>query len=424
MENNMAIISIVVLTIAVAVAFIKKINIGFFAIGAAFILGSFGGMSAKEIAKGFSSSMFVTLVGVTFFFGMASQNGTLDLFSKKVVALVGKKTYLIPVLMFALSAFISAIGPGHIAAGILMTTFAVYLAIELKINPMATALYAKLGANAGCASTLSMTGILAKNLADDLKYSGPSFGVHLFLSTLLSGFLFTLVVYVLYKGYAVRADNPLKLSEIPKFNREQKLTMAMMAAVVIVAIGFQKDTGLCAFVAASVLILLKCADEKKAIKSIPWGTLVMVCGVGVLVNVMDTLGGISLISNGLQSMMTTSTATPIMAACSGILSWVSSTTGVVMPTLFPIADEICKAMQGVNFIELISAIVATSFASAISPLSTGGAIIMSSYSASMETTTEEMNNMFKTLFLLSVANMVMNVALSAVGVFNLGGFFY
>lgn len=82
--------------------------------------------------------MFVTLVGVTFLFGMASQNGTLDLFSKKIVALVGKRTYLIPVLMFFLSAFISAIGPGHIAAGILMTTFAVYLALELDINPMAT----------------------------------------------------------------------------------------------------------------------------------------------------------------------------------------------------------------------------------------------------------------------------------------------
>lgn len=99
--------------------------------------------------------------------------------------------------MFVLSAFISAIGPGHIAAGILMTTFAVYLAFELKINPMATALYAKLGANAGCASPLSLTGILARNLSEPYGISG--FGLHLFLTTLLSGFVFTLVVYLLYK---------------------------------------------------------------------------------------------------------------------------------------------------------------------------------------------------------------------------------
>ena len=148
-ETTLAIISLVVLAIVVAIGFIKKVNLGFLALGAAFILGTLGGMKAKAITSGFDSSMFVTLVGVTFLFGMASQNGTLDLFSKKIVALVGKKTVLIPVLMFFLSAFISAIGPGHIAAGILMTTFAVYLAFEMKINPVTTALFAKLGANAG-----------------------------------------------------------------------------------------------------------------------------------------------------------------------------------------------------------------------------------------------------------------------------------
>ena len=428
-------ISLLVLVAVIAVGFIKKINIGFFSIGAAFLLMLLGmavdfqvpageamrALKASDVTKGFSSSMFVTLVGVTFLFGMASQNGTLDLFSKKIVALVGKRTYLIPVLMFFLSAFISAIGPGHIAAGILMTTFAVYLALELDINPMATALYAKLGANAGCASPLSLTGILAKELSTPLGYDG--FSLHLFLSTLLSGFVFTLVVYILYKGYKVKADNPMKLSEIPKFNRKQQITMASIVIMVICCIGFKLDTGLFAFVMAAVLILFGCADEKKAIKSIPWGTLIMICGVGVLVNMISVMGGIDLISDTLASFMTARTAAPIMAATSGILSWVSSTTAVVMPTLYPISAEICQRFAGVNNVELISAITATSFAAAISPLSTGGAIIMSSYSAARETTTEEMNKMFYTLFLLSVGNVLINVLMAVVGVFSLGGLF-
>ena len=174
-----------------------------------------------------------------------------------------------------------------------------------------------------------------------------------------------------------------------------------------------------------MLILLGCADEKKAIKSIPWGTLVFICGVGALINVIKKLGGIDLISNFLTGLMTEGTATPILAATSGILSWVSSTTGVVMPALFPIAADVATKFSGsVNFVELISAIVATSFAAAISPLSTGGAIIMSSYSAARETSNEEMNRMFKQLFLLSVANVAVNVLLSALGVFNLFGLFY
>ena len=77
-----------------------------------------------------------------------------------------------------------------------------------------------------------------------------------------------------------------------------------------------------------------------------------------------------------------------------------------------------------NFVELISAITATSFAAAISPLSTGGAIIMSSYTAAKkDTTNEEMNKMVITLFLLSVLNVGINVLMAALGVFTLGGLF-
>lgn len=419
---NLAVISLLVLVAVVAIGFIKKVNLGFLSLGVAFVLGTVGGMTAKQITAGFSSSMFVTLVGVTFLFGMASQNGTLELFSKKIVALVGKNTVLIPVLMFVLSAFISAIGPGHIAAGILMTTFAMYLAFEMDINPVATALFAKLGANAGCASPLSLTGVLAKSLSEPLGYEG--FGLHLFLSTLLSGFIFTLILYIGFKSYKVKADNPLKLSDIPKFNRDQLLTILGIIVMVVCCIGFKLDTGLFAFVVAAVLILLGCADEKKAIKSIPWGTLVFICGVGALINVIDTLGGIDLISDFLTSLMTEHTAVPILAATSGILSWVSSTTGVVMPALFPIAADVAGNFSGVGYVELISAITATSFAAAISPLSTGGAIIMSSYSAARESSNEVMNKMFIQLFLLSVANVCVNVLLSALGVFNLGGLFY
>ena len=420
---NLSVISLIALVAVVAIGFIKKVNLGFLSLGVAYFLGIAGGMTAKQISAGFDSSMFVTLVGVTFLFGMASNNGTLDLFSKKIVALVGKHTVLIPMLMFFLSAFISAIGPGHIAAGILMTTFAMYLAFEMNINPMSTALYAKLGANAGCASVLSMTGILAKNLSEPLGYGG--FGLHLFLAVLISGSAFTLVVYVLYKGYKVKADNPLKLSEIPKFNRDQFCTIIAIIVMVVCCIGFKLDTGLFAFAAAAVLILLGCVDEKKAIKGIPWGTLIFICGVGTLISVINKLGGISLVSDFLTGFMNARTATPILAATAGILSWVSSTTGVVMPALYPIAAEVCETFgEGVRYVELISAVTATSFAAAVSPLSTGGAIIMSSYSAAKETTTEELNKMFRTLFLLSVGNVCLNVLLSALGVFNLGGFFY
>ena len=438
----MAVFSLLVLIGVVALGFIKKVNLGFLSLGAAFILGTCGGMKAKAITANFNVSLFVTLVGVTFLFGMASQNGTLDLFAKKCVAAVGKRTVFIPVLMFFLSAFISAIGPGHIAAGILMTTFAIYLAFEMKINPVTTALFAKLGANAGCASPLSITGVVAQGLTDNeiarinngqladptgtLMAQLQSYNsAHIFLTTLISGFIFTLIIYVCTKSYKVKADNPLKLSDIPAFNKHQRYTIFSIVAMVILCIGFKFDTGLTAFVAGAILVLLGAADEKKAIKGIPWGTLILICGVGTLVGVISKLGGIQLISDTLSGMMTEGSATTIVAASSGIMSWVSSTVGVVMPTLFPIgADTVVKFAPHLHWLEITAAITATSFAAAVSPLSTGGAIIMSSINAIKEASTEENNRMFKNLFLLSVGNVLLNVLFAFIGLFSLGGIFY
>ena len=79
-------LSLLVLIMVIVVGFVKKINIGFFSIGAAFLLALLGMavelqiksgdtmrlLKASDVAKGFSSSMFVTLVGVTFLFVMAA----------------------------------------------------------------------------------------------------------------------------------------------------------------------------------------------------------------------------------------------------------------------------------------------------------------------------------------------------------------
>ena len=249
-------------------------------------------------------------------------------------------------------------------------------------------------------------------------------GAHFFIATLVSGFIFTVLLYIFTKSYKVKADNPLKLKDIPKFNWKQWVTIAAIVLMVVLCIGFQMNTGLTAFVMAAILVLLQCADEKQAIKGVPWGTLMFICGVGVLVAVIDMMGGIDLISNLLQKLMGPKTATPVLSATSGILSWVSSTTGVVMPAMFKMLPNIMRNFgTNVNYMEMISAITATSFAAAISPLSTGGAIIMSSYSASKETTNAELNKIFKFLFLHSVANVLLNVLLSWIGVFSLGGLF-
>ncbi len=64
----------------------------------------------------------------------------------------------------------------------------------------------------------------------------------------------------------------------------------------------------------------------------PWGTLLLICGVGVLMNVIILTGGIDLLSDALASIMSDSSAVSILGITAGVLRG-SPTSGVVMPTL-------------------------------------------------------------------------------------------
>ena len=48
---------------------------------------------------------------------------------------------------------------------------------------------------------------------------------------------------------------------------------------------------------AGLLMLLNVGDSKAAIKVIPWGVIMMVCGATVLVEVMDRSGGLNAMVN-------------------------------------------------------------------------------------------------------------------------------
>lgn len=86
-----SIISLVILLITIVIGFVKKINMGVLALGFSLILGYLGKVSANNIIKGFNSSLFLMLVGVSILFGIAQHNGTLNLIVKKLIKLSGKK---------------------------------------------------------------------------------------------------------------------------------------------------------------------------------------------------------------------------------------------------------------------------------------------------------------------------------------------
>ena len=197
-------------------------------------------------------------------------------------------------------------------------------------------------------------------------------------------------------------DESVVHEKTPPFNGKQKITLIGIVVMVILVMVFKIHVGLVSFAVAAVLSFLKVSDEAEALKRIPWGTLLLITGVGVLMQLIIGQGGIKMLSAALVSVMNESTAVSIMGICSGLLSWFSSTSGVVMPTLIPTIPHIVAQMGGaVSELELATAITMISNTAGISPLSTGGALALAAYSSAAGANYEEQHSLFVKMFMIS-----------------------
>ena len=116
MSNEL--VSIIVLIAVFLVATTMGINMGVLGIVAAFGLGTALGVSEDDIFAGFPGDLFVILVGVTFLFAIATNNGTVDWLISASVRSVGGRTAAIPWVFFVVTAILTASGavvPGAVA---------------------------------------------------------------------------------------------------------------------------------------------------------------------------------------------------------------------------------------------------------------------------------------------------------------------
>ena len=401
----MALLSLFSLAGAIFLGFFRKMNTGLVCIGFALLLGKIAGMADRDIIGGFNYSLFLMLLGVTYLFGLAEINGTLKLLTRKITVLAGKHTYMIPVVMYVFATVLSALGPGTIPTTAIMMVFGMTLAVEMKINPAMLAAIISLGAAGGGMSPLAATGIIGLDLCQGFGLTGIE--LPLLVNGVLSSTVYAALVYVAFGGYKLKSDVVLQFSDIPAFNKEQIVTLIGIASMVGLVMLFKVNVGLASFTVAMVLSFLRVSDEEQALKKIPWGTLLLICGVGVLMNVIIALGGIDLLSASLASVMSAKTATTILGVTAGVMSWFSSTSGVVMPTLIPTIPHIIQQMSiSVNPVEWVTAISMVSNTAGISPLSTGGALALAAYSAEAGAAAGELDRLFIKMFSISAAGVV------------------
>ncbi|NPV69429.1 MAG: hypothetical protein HPY55_02130 [Firmicutes bacterium] len=370
---SVALVSLLGILVAIAIGFAFDISTGLVSVAFAFVVGQFlGGMKPNDIIAGWPTNLFFILFGVTLLFAIAKTNGTLELLARKSVYAARGQAKLIPIVFFLLAFVLAAIGPGNISVCALVHPISMAVAQETGISPLLMALMVIAGSNAGGLSPIAPTGIIGVELA---KKQGLDTGMHVWINMIILQIIIGIVSYVFFGGLKISTKG--QLSRPNPFDKNQLVTLGGIAALVLTVVFLKWNVGLAAFLVAAALLLFKVADQKKSVAAVPWMTLLLVCGVGVMVNVAGKTGGIKLLTDFLGSFMTPRSAAAIMALTGGAMSTFSSASGVVMPTLIPtVPGLIQKLGTTVPPESLVSAVVQGAHAVTNSPLSTLGALAM------------------------------------------------
>ncbi len=370
-----ATLSLAALGVVILFSLTSRINIGVLAVALASIVAVLvAGWSVGALTDTFPSNLFLTLVGVTLLFAAAQKNGTLEVIAERVVRASGGHASALPILFFLIAGVLSSLGPGAIAATALVVPLAMTAGLRAGVPAFLIALMVANGANAGNLSPFSAVGLIVQ--AQMLKAGLVGHEWASFAANFVAHSMVAVAAYLLFGGLTLLRkgrDVSFAISVTP-FERKHWVTIIVFLAwIASVVIGGQ-NPGLTAFMAATLLIVLRMADDGDTVKAVPWSVILMVTGVTVLIGVMDKTGGMDLFTTLLANITTPGTANGMMAFVTGVISTYSSTSGVVYPAFLPTVSDLVQKLGGGDALQIALSINVGAALVDVSPLSTIGAL--------------------------------------------------
>ena len=405
------ILSLIVLAVVFLVATIRGVNMGALALVAAFVVGlAVYDATVADILDGFPSSLFVILVGVTYLFALAKNNGTVDWIVHGAVRAVGGRVALVPWAMFLVCAVVTAIGAVSPAAVAIVAPVGMGFALRYKIHPMLMGMMIVQGATAGSFSPIGIFGSITNGVVDKNGLVGnPLF---LMVSAFVSAFLIALIAFFAFGGRAlmargkedantlatldaevhvtgssttteahskVEAERQVKnvtaaTGDTHKLNSERSFTLIGLVALIVGALGFGLDVGFTALTVAVVLTLVFPKSAKGAVEQISWGTVLLIGGIVTYIGLLQNQGVVQWLGDQVAGVGAPLMAALMICLIGAVVSAFASTTGII-GALIPLAVPFL--MRGeVNPVALIAALAISSSVVDCSPFSTNGALVV------------------------------------------------
>jgi di/tricarboxylate transporter len=241
------------------------------------------------------------------------------------------------------------------------------------------------GVLAGTMSPFAPTGIVAHEIMARIGLDGYqwyTFGFNALAHTLVA-----IAGFVLFGGLKLSGTGSSSIisaaptdtvlaREDQEMQKQHWLTAVGIAGLILAVVAFSLDVGMVAIIVAAALILLCTVDEEQAIKRMPWGVILMVTGVTVLVAMLQETRGLELITSGIASISTPATIEPIVSFGAGFISVYSSTSGVVLPAFLPMVPSLAEQLGGIEPLPIAWSMAVSASLVDLSSLSTVGALYM------------------------------------------------
>ena len=386
---NLAWISLAALIFAITLSMVTSVNVGVVSLAMAWIVGVYlGGMPIAKVIANFPIDLLLNLVGVTLLFGMANNNGTLGRIAARAVAMCKGSAGVIPIMFFFIAVTLSSIGPGNIATTAIMAPMAMAVGTRAAIPPFLMALMVGNGAQAGALSRFAPTGLIVNRNMEAIGLPGHE--TQTYVNNLMAHAVVTFVAYFLLGGWKLFSrpkPAPIQMAQsdqagarldeevvdIEPFEWTHWITLTILVALVVAVIYLKAHVGMAALTGAAMLSLIGAANEKEAIKKMPWSVILMVCGVTVLIGVLSAQRGMDLFTEMLATISTPATVTFMIALVTGAVSVYSSTSGVVLPAFLPTVPGLAQRL-GADPLAIAASMYVGGHLVDLSPLSTIGAL--------------------------------------------------
>ncbi|MBM6590263.1 SLC13 family permease [Brevibacterium sp. RIT 803] len=371
-------ICVIVLGLMFVIGTWRDINMGLLGfVAAAGVGGLVLHQAPEEFLAGFPVDLFLTLVGLTYLFGFAQNNGVIVVIVNWCVKLVGGRTALMPWIFFALTAILISLGALFAVA--IIAPLALSFARKHRINQFMVGLLVVHGALAGAFSPISVYGIFINDyLAKNGLAPTP---LSLFLAPLIFNSVFALVVYfVLHRRPGLRAEADDALSaetERPdtiRLTRSQVPTLIGLIAMALSVLIFSWDVGIVTITIAVVLTFINPAAGKAAMTKVSWSVVILITGVLTYIAVLQAAGTVEWVSAGISAIGIPLLAALLLFYMSGLISALASSLaiiGVVIALAVPFLQSGDVHVGG-----FVAALAIAATIVDISPFSTNGAMLL------------------------------------------------